>query len=111
MADLTAAHAAGLAGVNIKPGRVGGLSKARLMRDTAVALDMLVTVDDTWGGALVTAQNLQLAATTRPARLRGVDLFSEFNEPLVADVPRMRSDGRIAHPTGPGTGVVVDPEF
>ena len=111
VADLTTAHAAGMTGVNIKPGRVGGLTKAKLMRDVAVALDMLVTVDDTWGGALVTAQNLQLAATTRPERLRGVDVFSEFTEPLVADVPRMGEDGRVAHPTGPGTGVTIDTEL
>lgn len=104
MADLVAAHSAGVTGINLKLSRVGGITKARIIRDAAVALDMLVNVDDTWGCALLTAQNLQLAATTRGDRLRAVDLFAEWTTPLIAEVPRMLTDGRISHTTLPGNG-------
>ncbi|KAF9877172.1 o-succinylbenzoate synthase [Colletotrichum karsti] len=106
MADLVAGHAAGVTGVNIKSSRVGGFTKARAMRDAAVALDVVVVVDDPWGGALTTAQNLQIAASTRPDRLRAVDLFAEWTKPLVApEVPRMQSNGRVSRTTAPGNGV------
>ncbi|KAG7410054.1 Cis-3-hydroxy-L-proline dehydratase [Fusarium oxysporum f. sp. rapae] len=104
LADLFEAHAAGITGVNIKPSRVGGLTKARLIRDAAVALDMVINCDDTWGCALTTVQNVLLATTTPSHRLRAVDLFTEWTEPLIADVPRMGADGRISLGTQPGNG-------
>ena len=57
-------------------------------------------------GAITTAQNIQLAATTE--RLRGVTLFTEWNEPLVAEGPRMDANGTVAVPTAPGNGFAVD---
>ncbi|KAI9925802.1 hypothetical protein MW887_005608 [Aspergillus wentii] len=104
MADITTAHAAGITGVNIKLSRVGGLTKARILRDAAVGLEMMVTVDDTWGCALTTAQNLQLAASTRPDRLRAVDCFAEWTNPLIADIPRMRANGCVVPASLPGNG-------
>ncbi|KAM0489601.1 hypothetical protein ACHAP8_012418 [Fusarium lateritium] len=100
--DLFEAHAVGITGVNIKPPRVGGLTKARLIREAAVALDRVINCDDPWGYALTTVQNLLLATTTPSHRLRAVDLFAEWTEPLIADVPRMESDGRITPSTEPG---------
>ncbi|KAJ4205064.1 hypothetical protein NW767_003859 [Fusarium falciforme] len=104
VADLFAAHAGGIAGVNIKPSRVGGLTKARLIRDAAAALDMVVNCDDPWGSALTTAQNVLLATTTPSRSLRAVDLFAEWTGPLIADVPRMEADGRITPSKQPGNG-------
>ena len=93
--------------MNIKLSRVGGLTKARILRDAAVALEMMINVDDTWGCALTTAQNLQLAASTRPDRLRAVDLFAEWTNPLITDIPRMQSNGRIVPADIPGNGLGV----
>ncbi|KAI8711205.1 hypothetical protein NCS52_01496300 [Fusarium sp. LHS14.1] len=104
VADLFAAHAGGIAGVNLKPSRVGGLTKARLIRDAAAAMDMVINCDDTWGSALTTVQNVLLATTTPSRSLRAVDLFAEWTEPLIADVPRMEADGRITPSTQPGNG-------
>ena len=92
--------------LDLKSSRVGGLTKARAIRDAAVGMDLVVTIDDTWGGAITTAQNIQLAATTE--RLRGVTLFTEWNEPLVAEGPRMDANGTVAVPTAPGNGFAVD---
>ncbi|CAG8004772.1 unnamed protein product [Penicillium salamii] len=118
VADLVKAYEAGIAGVNIKLSRVGGFTKARTLRDAAVALDMMVTIDDTWGCALTTAQNLQLAASTPPDRLRAVDLFAEWTNPMIADIPRMQPNGRVSHSTLPGNGfgtidvsLLGEPEF
>ncbi|VUC24982.1 unnamed protein product [Clonostachys rosea] len=104
LADLFEAHAAGIAGVNIKPSRVGGLTKARTMRDAAVALGMLVVSDDTWGSALMASQNLVLATTTPSRSLRAVDLHCEWIEPLIADVPRLEKDGKVTASSLPGNG-------
>ncbi|CAG8244675.1 unnamed protein product [Penicillium salamii] len=105
MADLVAAHAGGITGVNIKISRVGGFTKARTLRDAAVALDMMVVIDDTWGCALTTAQNIQLAASTPPNRLRAVDLFAEWTHPMIAEIPRMQSDGNISCNDLAGNGI------
>ena len=35
---------------NLKISKVGGLSKARLMRDLAESLGLRLTIEDTWGG-------------------------------------------------------------
>lgn len=94
----------GIAGVNIKPSRVGGFTKARVIRDAAAALDMVVYFDDPWGSALTTAQNVLLATSTPSSRLCAVDLFAEWTEPLIADVPRMESDGRVTPSIQPGNG-------
>ncbi|KAK2128955.1 enolase C-terminal domain-like protein [Fusarium oxysporum II5] len=104
MLDLITAHAAGVTAINIKPSRVGGFTKARTLRDAAIALDIKVNIDDTWGCALTTAQNMQLAASTPPDRLRAVDLFTEWISPMIADVPRMQSDGRVDYTVLPGNG-------
>lgn len=104
VADLVEAHEAGITGVNIKLSRVGGLTKARAIRDTAVGLEMSVNVDDTWGCALTTIQNVQLAATTRSDRLGAVDCYTEWTNPMIADVPRVQSNGRIATSSFPGNG-------
>ena len=52
--------------VNLKIGRVGGLTKARLMRDAAVALGLTLTIEDSWGGDIVTAAVAHLAAGVPP---------------------------------------------
>jgi L-alanine-DL-glutamate epimerase-like enolase superfamily enzyme len=95
-------------GVNIKPGRVGGLTPAKLLRDIATEIGMMVTIDDTWGGALVTAASSHLAASTKPDSFLASSFMSEFTAPIIADCPRMQSDGNGASPSRPGLGVLVD---
>lgn len=104
LSDLVTARClGGVTGLNIKPSRVGGFTKARLIRDAAVALDMTVNIDDPWGGALTTAQNIQFASSTGP-RLRSVDLFAEWTHPHIVDVPRIQKDGTVTPSPLPGNG-------
>ncbi|MBL9033295.1 MAG: mandelate racemase/muconate lactonizing enzyme family protein, partial [Rhodospirillaceae bacterium] len=41
--------------INLKISKVGGLTKARQIRDLCVALGIAMTIEDTWGGDIVTA--------------------------------------------------------
>jgi len=101
----------GASGVNIKTARLGGLTKARALRDTAEGLGMTFTVDDTWGGSLVTAHNAHLAASSDPELLTGTTYFSAWTQPAVTSSgPRMLSSGRGSVPTAPGLGVEIDTE-
>ena len=69
---------------------------------------MTFTVDDTWGGALTTAQNAHLAASCKPEYLTAATCFADWIEPLVATVPPRKSPGRGVASTEPGLGVRVD---
>mgnify|MGYP003403394494 CR=1 FL=1 len=50
--------------INLKISKVGGLTKARLMRDLCVASGIPMTIEDTWGGDIVTAAIAHLARST-----------------------------------------------
>src|SRR5579862_2234457 len=67
---LIAAHAAdGMDVVNLKISKVGGLSKARQIRDLCVVLGIAMTIEDSWGGDVTTAAIAHLAHST-PEHLR-----------------------------------------
>ena len=103
-----ARYSAGAGGINLKPRRVGGLTKARALRDAAQGLRMTFTVDDTWGGALTTAQNAQLAASCSAETLTAATCFADWIEPLVSTVPPRKVPGRGVASSSPGLGVSVD---
>lgn len=109
MEDLINAKVlAGAGGINLKPSKVGGLTPARLLRDTAAELGMMVTIDDTWGGALTSVALSHLAISTKPDALLATTFFTELTSPLIADSPRRDADGCGTAPTGPGLGVEID---
>ena len=41
--------------INLKISKVGGLTKARMIRDLAVACGIPMNIEDTWGGDIVTS--------------------------------------------------------
>ncbi len=110
IADLIQARETiGAGGVNIKPSRLGGLTPARLMRDMATELGMMVTIDDSWGGALTTAALSHLAISTKPDALLATTFFTELTVPMiVADASRRGADGCGTASREPGLGVTVD---
>jgi L-alanine-DL-glutamate epimerase-like enolase superfamily enzyme len=96
---------------NLKISKVGGLTHARLMRDVAVALGLRVTIEDTWGGDLITAAVSHLAASTPPEQLFTVSFMSDWTKEHIAGYgPRPRLSVGSA-PTDPGLGVEVDIEL
>ena len=105
---LRAAAAGGLEAFNLKISKVGGLTKARPLRDLAESLGLRVTIEDTWGGDLVTAAVSHLAASTSARGLFTVSFMNDWvREHLCGHEPRSRG-GTGAAPSAPGLGVRVD---
>jgi L-alanine-DL-glutamate epimerase-like enolase superfamily enzyme len=107
----TLVRAAGLEAmdqINLKINRVGGLLPARLMRDTAVALGIRLTIEDSWGGDLVTAAVAHLAAGTPPDALFAVSYMNDWTMEHIAGYQPRSSHGVGPVPDGPGLGIEVD---
>lgn len=105
---LLRARAAGLAdGVTVKLARVGGISRARLIRDLAVELRIPVTVEDTGGSDVDTAAMVQVSLST-PHELRAHTYdFAEFvTVSNAVGLPAIVEGSRQA-PEGPGLGVTL----
>jgi L-alanine-DL-glutamate epimerase-like enolase superfamily enzyme len=103
---LLGAHRCGAMDVvNLKISKVGGLSKARQIRDLCVSLGIAMTIEDSWGGDVTTAAIAHLAHST-PAALRfsATDFNSYVTVSTASGAPR-RTRGRMAASREPGLGV------
>ena len=88
---VRAAAADAMDHVNLKVGRVGGLTRARAMRDAAVALGLTLTIEDSWGGDIVTAAVGHLAAGVPPGSLFAASYMNDWTLEHVAGYePRSR---------------------
>jgi cis-L-3-hydroxyproline dehydratase len=93
-------------GITIKLARVGGITKARLIRDTAVEMGLAVTVEDTGGAEIDTAAMAHMSLSTpESARLHTVDFHNWVSVSNASGLPPCK-DGKMAAPTAPGLGVV-----
>jgi L-alanine-DL-glutamate epimerase-like enolase superfamily enzyme len=105
---LTRARVEGVAdGVTIKLSRVGGVSRAILLRDVAVELNLPVTIEDTGGASIDTAAIVHLSLST-PEGLR--THTADFNSWVTVDNATgmdAPSAGAIAAPRRPGLRVEV----
>ena len=52
--------------VNLKISKLGGLTKLKQARDLCIDLGIAMTVEDSWGGDIVTAAIASLAHSTPP---------------------------------------------
>jgi L-alanine-DL-glutamate epimerase-like enolase superfamily enzyme len=91
--------------VNIKISKFGGLTRARQARDLCLALGIAVTLEDSWGGDIVTAAIAHLAHSTPPALLFTATDFNSYVTVSTAEGAPQRRDGRMAASTAPGLGV------
>ncbi len=105
---VRAAEAGAMDQINLKIGRVGGLTKARLIRDVAVELGMRVMIEDSWGGDIVSAAVSHLAAATPPDSLFAVSFMNDWTNEHVAGYNPRSANGRGPVSTGPGLGITVD---
>ena len=94
--------------INLKVSRVGGLTKAKLLRDMCQALGIRMTIEDCWGGDITTAAIAHLAGSTRPEYLFTSTDFNSYVDIHVAPDTPKRSEGRLGVPSGPGLGITVD---
>ncbi|MEK6233550.1 MAG: mandelate racemase, partial [Planctomycetales bacterium] len=91
--------------VNIKISKFGGLTRARQARDLCVAWGMAVTIEDAWGGDIVTAAISHLAHSTPTEFLFTSTDFNSYVTVSIADGAPQRDHGRMAASTKPGLGI------
>jgi cis-L-3-hydroxyproline dehydratase len=107
---LRAWQADAMEGVNLKINRLGGLTKAKLMRDVAQELGISVSVEDSWGGDLTTAAVSHLAASTAPRALFTASFMNDWTQEHIAGYQPRSEHGFGRAPSAPGLGVNVDVE-
>lgn len=91
--------------VNLKISRLGGLTKTRLARDLCVELGIAMTLEDTWGGDIVTAAIAHLAhSTPEEFRFTSTD-FNSYGNISIADGAPKRVNGTMAASEAPGLGI------
>jgi cis-L-3-hydroxyproline dehydratase len=102
---LAARQVAGCDAVTIKLARVGGITRAALLRDVACELGVLVTIEDTGGSDIVTAAMAHASLSTPASqRLHTVD-FNAWVTVSNADGMPQPVSGTLGVPAGPGLGV------
>lgn len=94
--------------VNIKISRVGGLSKAKQLRDLCESLGIAMTLEDSWGGDIATATIAHLVGSTHEDFYFTSTDFNSYNDLHVAPDAPARKNGRLAVPNAPGLGIHVD---
>src|SRR3569623_1845128 len=95
--------------INLKISKVGGLTKAKLMRDLCVANGIPMTIEDTWGGDIVTATIAHLARSTPKKFCFTATDFNSYGTVSIADGAPQRVNGRMTAPDVPGLGIA--PKF
>ena len=95
--------------VNIKISKVGGLTKARAIRDLAMSHNIQMNIEDTWGGDIVTAAIAALAHSTKPNLLLCSTDFNSYGPTIMANTSARAKEGRMIAPTEAGLGVDPDP--
>jgi L-alanine-DL-glutamate epimerase-like enolase superfamily enzyme len=94
--------------INLKISKVGGLTKARQIRDLCVTLNLPMTIEDSWGGDIITAAIAHLAhSTPEPLRFSATDFNSYVTVRNATGAPQ-RVDGRMQASDEPGLGIEPD---
>ena len=105
---VDAAQAGGMEAINLKLNRVGGLTPAKLMRDIAVTLGIRLTIEDSWGGDLMSAAVSHLGASTPAHALFAVSFMNDWTDNHLAGYEPRSVNGVGSAPTAPGLGITVD---
>jgi L-alanine-DL-glutamate epimerase-like enolase superfamily enzyme len=95
-------------GINLKIGRVGGLTKGKQLRDLAQRLGLRLTIEDSWGGDVTSAAVAHLAASTAPEQLLMASFMNDWTDTHIAGHEPRSANGRGRAPSGPGLGIAVD---
>lgn len=91
--------------VNIKISKFGGLTKAKQARDLCVSLGIAMTLEDSWGGDIITSAIAHLAHSTPPEFLFTSTDFNSYVTTSIADGAPQRVNGRMAASLEPGLGI------
>ncbi|MFG0334456.1 MAG: cis-3-hydroxy-L-proline dehydratase [Maioricimonas sp. JB049] len=91
--------------VNIKISKFGGLTRAQQARDLCVSLGIAMTIEDSWGGDIITAAIAHLAHSTPTESLFTSTDFNSYVTQSIADGAPQRENGRMAASDEPGLGI------
>lgn len=91
--------------VNIKISKFGGLTRAVQARDLCVSLGIAMTLEDSWGGDIVTAAIASLAHSTPTEFLFTSTDFNSYVTVSIAENAPQRKQGRMAASPEPGLGI------
>jgi L-alanine-DL-glutamate epimerase-like enolase superfamily enzyme len=94
--------------INLKISKVGGLTRARQIRDLCVTLNLPMTIEDSWGGDIITAAIAHLAhSTPESLRFSATDFNSYVTVHNATGAPQ-RVAGRMSASDEPGLGIEPD---
>lgn len=96
--------------INLKISKVGGLTRARQLRDLCVSRGLPMTIEDTWGGDIVTAAIAHLAQSTPEEFSFSATDFNSYGTVVMADDAPRRVQGTMKASDAPGLGVTPKPE-
>ncbi len=91
--------------VNIKISKFGGLTKAKQARDLCASLGVVMTLEDSWGGDIVTAAIAHFAHSCPTEFLFTSTDFNSYGTVSIADGAPQRVNGRLSASTQPGLGI------
>ncbi|MFL2786256.1 MAG: cis-3-hydroxy-L-proline dehydratase [Paracoccaceae bacterium] len=95
--------------INLKISKVGGLSRAKLMRDLCVEAGIPMTIEDTWGGDITTAAIAHLARSTPEKFCFSATDFNSYGTVSIAAGAPRRVNGKMTASDAPGLG--IEPHF
>jgi L-alanine-DL-glutamate epimerase-like enolase superfamily enzyme len=91
--------------VNLKISKLGGLTKTKQARDLCASLGVAMTLEDSWGGDIITAAIAHLAHSTPPEVQVTATDFNSYVTVSIAEGAPQRVQGRMAASVRPGLGI------
>lgn len=91
--------------VNIKISRVGGITKARRLRDLSIYGGLLMSIQETGGAEITTAGAVHLARSTPPEFLHSVIDIRDYSALETCEGGPEKRNGRLFGNNEPGLGV------
>ena len=91
--------------INVKIGKFGGLTRAKLIRDICLDLGIVMTIEDAWGGDIVTAAIAHLAQSIPKEFVFTATDFNSYVTVSIADGAPQRDNGQMKASDAPGLGI------
>ena len=91
--------------INLKINRMGGLTRARQMRDLCISLGFTMTIEDSWGGEIATAAIAHLAHSTPREFHYQSSAFHDYHTVAIGEGAPEVKGGYMRASEAPGLGV------
>ena len=96
--------------INLKVGRMGGLTKSKILRDLCVSVGISMTIEDTWGSQIGDAAIAHLAHSTPTEFHFQSSAFHEYTTAVTANNPPRIDNGYMSCNESPGLGILPNLE-